>query len=59
MTIIECHDCRIPLDSGEAYFDPIKVDKWVRCLDCHKSMREAIEVAIGGKPRTLHMRKLG
>ena len=45
MTIIECHDCRIPLDMDGAYFDPIKMDKWVRCLDCHKSMREAIEVA--------------
>ena len=38
MTTIECHDCKIPLDSDKAYFDPIKVDKWVRCLDCYKSI---------------------
>ena len=38
---IECHDCRIPLGSGQAYFNPI-IDKWVRCLDCHKSMREEL-----------------
>ena len=44
--MIECHDCKIPLDSDKAYFDPIKVDKWVRCLDCHKSIREAIEVTM-------------
>ena len=45
MTDIECHDCRIPLDSDKAHFDPIKVDKWVRCLDCHESIREAIAAA--------------
>ena len=45
-TIIECHDCRTGLDLDTAYFDPIKVDKWVRCLDCHESIREAIEVAL-------------
>ena len=38
MTIIECHDCKIPLDSDNAYFDPITVHKWVRCLDWYKSI---------------------
>ena len=47
------------MEMDTAYFDPVKVDKWVRCLDCHKSMREAIEAATGGESRTLHMRKLG
>ena len=46
MPIIECHDCRIPLEMDTGYFDPVKVDRWVRCLDCHKSMREAIEAAM-------------
>ena len=39
MTMIECHDCRIPLDSDTAYFDPIKIVPLIRCLDCHKSIR--------------------